>query len=77
MWFFTRNRRNLAKLETKVAELEDKLNQQYQEHESISDAINLMCKDLRDFLTDENNFTEYDIQTKQNNTKTTGQDRKA
>ena len=40
MWFFTRNRRNLAKLETKVAELEDKLNQQHQEHESISDAIN-------------------------------------
>ena len=77
MWFFTRNRRNLAELETKVAELEDKLNQRYQEHESISDTINTMCKELRDFLTDENNFAEYDVQTKQNNIKITGQDREA
>jgi ABC-type transporter Mla subunit MlaD len=75
MWFFNRNRENLAKLEDKVAELEDKLNQQYDEYDAMSESLDNLCKELRDFLTEENTTVAYDIQQKQDGFEVVRQDR--
>lgn len=77
MWFFN-NSRNLFKLEEKVAQLEDKLNQRYEEYDSMHESLNVLCKELRDFLTEEENtVTINDIQQEENNLKAIRQDREA
>jgi len=75
MWFFN-NSRNLSKLEEKVAQLEDKLNQRYEEYDSMHESLNVLCKELRDFLTEEENtVTINDIQQEEDNLKAIRQDR--
>jgi chromosome segregation ATPase len=75
MWFFN-NSRNLSKLEEKVAQLEDKLNQRYEEYDSMHESLNVLCKELRDFLTEEENtVTINDIQQEKDNLKAIRQDR--
>lgn len=70
MWFFNTKRANLTKLEDKVAELEDKLNQRYEEYDNMSESLNELCKELRDFLTEEENTkTAHDIQQEQSSSK--------
>lgn len=76
MWFFNRNRKNLSELEEKVACLEEKLNQRYEEHDSISESLDALCKELRKFLTEENTSDIYDIQQEQDSFETPRQDRK-
>jgi chromosome segregation ATPase len=75
MWFFN-NSRNLSKLEEKVAQLEDKLNQRYEEYDSMHESLNVLCKELRDFLTEEENtVTIHDIQQEEDNLKAIRQNR--
>lgn len=76
MWFFNRNKENLAKLEDKVAELENKLNQQYHEYDAMNESLDNLCKELRNFLTEENTTATYDIQQEQNSFETVRQNRK-
>jgi len=75
MWFFN-NSRNLSKLEEKVAQLEDKLNQRYEEYDSMHESLDILCKELRDFLTEEENtITINDIQQEKDNLKAIRQNR--
>lgn len=75
MWFFNNNR-NLFKLEEKVAQLEDKLNQRYEEYDSMQESLDILCKELRDFLTEEENtITINDIQQEKDNPKAIRQNR--
>lgn len=73
MWFFNTNKSNLTKLEDKVADLENKLNQRYEEYDTMNESLNAICKELREFLTEENNITEHDFQTEQNSASSTRQ----
>lgn len=77
MWFFNRNRKNLSELEEKVTYLEDKLNQRYEEYDSLSESLNSLCKELRNFLTEENTPAINDIQQEQDSFEAFRQDREA
>ena len=71
MWFFSRRKDNLEKLETKVAELEDKLSKQYDEYDAMNESLREICKELHDFLIEENTN---DIQQEQNSSEVVGED---
>jgi len=75
MWFFN-NKKNLSKLEDKVAQLEDKLNQRYEEYDDMQESLDVLCKELRNFLTEEaNTNTINDIQQEEDNLKAIRQNR--
>jgi hypothetical protein len=59
-----------------VAQLENKLNQRYEEYDSMQESLDILCKELRDFLTEEENtITINDIQQEKDNPKAIRQNR--
>jgi hypothetical protein len=59
-----------------VAQLENKLNQRYDEYDSMQESLDILCKELRDFLTEEENtITINDIQQEKDNPKAIRQNR--
>lgn len=65
MWFLNRNKKLIKKLEKKISDLEQKLDDRYKEHYDIQDSSEYLCKELRDFLMNQN-IKPNDIQQKNN-----------
>jgi len=76
MWFWNRNKKLIERLERKVFNLEQKLDDRYKEHYDIQDSTKDLCKELRDFLTDQNTIPNDNIQ-QEDNIKTIRSNRKA
>jgi len=65
MWFWNRNKRLIERLEKKILNLERKLDDRYKEYYDIQDSTKYLCKELRDFLMDQNTMPN-DIQQENN-----------
>jgi hypothetical protein len=60
MWFWKRSK--ISKLEEKVLKLEKELELRHEESAQLHASINLLCKEIKDFLVEENKSTENDVQ---------------
>jgi len=80
MWFLNRNRKLIERLEKKIFDLEQKLDDRYKEHYDIQDSTEYLCKELKDFLVDQNTTPndiqqENDFETVRSNREVRTQDR--